>query len=636
MSMYRQLLTAIVLSSVLALVGSLISSTVSTRSYLIEQLRVKNQDNASALALTLSQTENDPVKVELAVAAQFDSGNYKLVRFTDASGRVALEKLAPEAVTDVPAWFVALVPMDVPAGNAKVTSGWRQLGMVTLVSHSVYAYQSLWESTLRMSLAMLIACLIGCGLGAMILRRIKRPLDLVVDQAIAITEKRFITISEPKVPELRRLASAMNMTVKRLKEMFEDEARRLEAARREANSDTLTGLPNRDFFITQIREALHSEETAFGACMFLRIARLADINNKHGRVVTDEIIRRIARHIHAYSEQMDGSLTGRLNGSDFALVIPSEDPQSVAQALMRDVVRDIAQYCADGFCASIGIASYHKGLALPDLLGQIDMALAEAESKADNAVCMASSNDPLVTPKTMDGWAQLLHAAITQRRMYLLSFPVASFKGGQLHREGPLRLRESDDALWIPAGKFLPVAERLGLTSVLDLAAVELGLKAIEKDADHVGYAVNLSASSLKTSIFLPALRKLIQTHHNAAQRLWLELPEAGVLKHFDEFRELCLTLKQMGVRLGIEHFGRHFDQIGLLHDLGLDFVKVDASFVRAVDKNPANQSFLKGLVGIVHGIGMLVIAEGVLTSEEMQTLEALGFDGATGPAIKD
>ena len=64
--------------------------------------------------------------------------------------------------------------------------------------------------------------------------------------------------------------------------------------------------------------------------------------------------------------------------------------------------------------------------------------------------------------------------------------------------------------------------------------------------------------------------------------------------------------------------------------------MKVDASFVRAVDKNPANQSFLKGLVGIVHGIGMLVIAEGVLTSEEMQTLEALGFDGATGPAIKD
>ncbi len=92
MSMYRQLLLAILITSLLALVGSVVTSALSTRSYLIEQLRVKNQDNASALALSLTQISNDALKVELAVSAQFDSGNYKLVRFTDPFGKVLVEK----------------------------------------------------------------------------------------------------------------------------------------------------------------------------------------------------------------------------------------------------------------------------------------------------------------------------------------------------------------------------------------------------------------------------------------------------------------------------------------------------------------------------------------------------------------
>jgi LapD/MoxY periplasmic domain len=80
MSMYRQLLSVIILTSLLALMGSLFASTLSTRAYLVEQLRVKNQDNASALALSLSQTVDDLVQVDLVISAQFDSGNYRLVR----------------------------------------------------------------------------------------------------------------------------------------------------------------------------------------------------------------------------------------------------------------------------------------------------------------------------------------------------------------------------------------------------------------------------------------------------------------------------------------------------------------------------------------------------------------------------
>lgn len=636
MSMYRQLLLTIILSSILALFGSLLASTLSTRAYLIEQLRVKNQDNASALAISLSQTADDPIKAELAVAAQFDSGNYKLVRFTDAFGEVKLEKKAADEVKGVPSWFMAILPIDVPAGNAKVSKGWTQLGEVRLESQSAFAYKSLWNSTVRMTGAMSIAAILSCYLGAIILRRIKRPLDEVVDQAHAITEKRFVTIAEPRVPELKKLAIAMNSTVKRLKEMFEEEAKRLETMRREANYDGLTGLPNRNSFMTQLREAIHTEETAFGACLILRLNDLVGINKRHGRAGADEVIRRVGKQVLAYSERMQDSLAGRLNGSDFALLVPSDNPLEIAQALMQDVVNDIKDYCNEGACASVGMASYSKGVVLGNLMSQIDMALASAESDGGNAVRMAASNDDTGAPSTIDGWAQLFKNALEKGLMYLLSFPVGDFSGKVLHREGPLRIRESESAPWIPAGKFLPVAERLGLHHSIDLAAVELGLKQLAEDKSLPGYAINLSPSSLTVSTFVPALKKLLATYPKEAKRLWLELPEYGVFKNFNEFRDLCVALNGTGIKLGIEHFGRQFDHITQLHDLGVNYLKVDASFVRDVDSNVGNLAFLKGLASIAHGIGMIVIAEGVLTEAEVNALKDAGFDGGTGPAIKE
>ena len=119
-------------------------------------------------------------------------------------------------------------------------------------------------------------------------------------------------------------------------------------------------------------------------------------------------------------------------------------------------------------------------------------------------------------------------------------------------------------------------------------------------------------------------------------RRLWLEVSEAGALAHFEAFRALCLELKDVGCQMGIEHFGRQFSEIGRLHDLGLDYLKIDASFIRGLEANVGNQSFLKGLTTIAHGIGMKVIAEGVANEAELAVLADVGFDGATGPGVRE
>jgi diguanylate cyclase (GGDEF)-like protein len=634
--MYRQLLVTILLTSLLALLASVVVSAVSTRTYLVEQLRVKNQDNASALALSLSQISEDKVKVELAVAAQFDSGNYKLVSYLDPHGNKIIEKQSDDLASGVPAWFVKLLPIDVPSGNAKVSKGWSQLGTVILESHRAYAYRSLWKSAIQMSISMTIAALISVLLGAMILRRIKKPLDSVVKQAEAISQKQFISIPEPRVPELQSLARAMNLTVQRLKQIFEDEAKRLEQVRRQANYDSVTDLPNRGFFMTQLKEALHTEETAFGSFLMLRVADLNGVNKRNGRQAADNMIKSIANVLKKYSDNMDNSQLARLNGSDFAILIPADNALEVANKMLAEIVAAIQQYYDTTHYISAGMAEYHKGIAMPELLSRVDMALINSEAESKNSIIVAEKDQSIKTPNNLEDWSKLIKDAIQFARIYLLSFPVGDLKGGILHREGPLRIRESDNSEWIPAGKFLPVAERLGLNSVLDLAAVKIGLEKISQDKSLIGFAINLSATSLKDSSFIPSLLELLQANKSNAKKLWLELPETGVYKHFSEFKLLCNSLKGTGVKIGIEHFGQNFEQVSLLHDLGVNYLKVDASFIRGIESNPGNQSFLKGLTSIAHSIGVLVIAEGVLTEQEVEMLRNLDFDGATGPAVKE
>ena len=111
MSMYRQLWMAIIISTLLALAGSLLASMLSARNYLESQLSVKNTDNAAALALSLSHGNPDPIGVELAVSALFDSGHYRLIRVVDPNGATIVERSAAASELGAPEWFARLLPI---------------------------------------------------------------------------------------------------------------------------------------------------------------------------------------------------------------------------------------------------------------------------------------------------------------------------------------------------------------------------------------------------------------------------------------------------------------------------------------------------------------------------------------------
>ena len=636
MSMYRQLWLAIIVSMLLALTGSLFASLLSARAYLEQQLSMKNADNAAALALSLSQQTPDAVTVELVVAALFDSGHYESIRVSDPNGKLIVERVAAPGNPGAPDWFVQRLSIDSEPGQAQITSGWSQFGSVTLVSHSRFAYEALWTSTREMIGALTLASFIGGYLGSLILRRLRRPLQAVIDQATAITNRRFVTIAEPDVPELRQLASAMNATVIRLKTMFEEEAARLETVRREANLDPLTGLANRDSFIAQMRSSLEGENSTGGTLFLIRIADLAGINKRLGREATDELLQRLAARVGAGATANEEILAARMNGADFALLLPGEKAgRDVAERLLQDLADTLEAYVEGGPSAYIGMGTFRRGTGLREVLSQVDAVLIAAEVEGINAVREAVIDMTDDIPRSAAEWSQAIRLALDRQWVRLVSFPVIDMQSRLLHDECPLRLKFDADDEWLPAGRFLPVAERLGFSAELDLAALALGLAELERQPGLPGLAINLSGSSLAQADFQPKLITLLGRHRKAASRLWVEVAETGALKHVDEFRALCKLLDGFQCRVGVEHFGRQFSQIARLHDLGLSYIKVDASFTRRLDTNPGNQAFLKGLSSIAHGIGLLVIAEGVASEAEFAALSAVGFDGATGPGVK-
>ena len=316
----------------MALAGSLLVSMLSARAYLESQLSIKNTDNATALALSLSQSNPDAVTVELVVASLFDGGHYELVRVTSPQGQIISERIGSDTNLGAPAWFAQLLPIRAQAGQAQISSGWKQFGTVTLISQSRFAYAALWKSAKEMVLALTLAGLAGGYMATLVLRRLRRPLNAVIDQAQAIMERRFITMQEPAVPELKKLAQAMNTTVVRLKTMFDDEAKRLDGVRREANCDTLTGLANRSHFMERLRDTVQAEHSVGGAVFIARVANLAAVNQSLGRKDTDDLLRTFGRGFLSIAQRHPDALAARLNGADFAMLVPALNaPQAVAE-----------------------------------------------------------------------------------------------------------------------------------------------------------------------------------------------------------------------------------------------------------------------------------------------------------------
>ena len=635
MSLIKQLWIAIIVMLLLALGGSFAISILSAKSYLEEQLRIKNMDNANTLALSMSQMEKDPVTFELLVSAQFDTGHYEVISLIDPEKNILVSRRYEEITTDaqsitVPTWFTKLVNFDAAPGIAQVQDGWKQYGTLVVKSHSRYAWQALWKSTSQLLTWFVVAAVISGLVGTIILKFISSPLNTVIKQAEAIGERRFVTSDEPKTTEFQRLVRAMNALSQSVKTMLEKETLQLEKLRRESQLDSLTELPNRNHFLNLLESKLNRDDSdSSGVIAIIRFLNLAELNNHLGRASADHALLQIAGVLHQFVGRYSGSYAGRLNGSDFMLVI-SNNPsaESIGAELSEHINSQLSGENLNNIQLPIAVCTYTSGEKRNELLHKLDGALAQAELKGNRAVVIVNTQQPLAHRNLAD-WREAINNALQMKRIQLAHFPVRNPSGDILHYEAPVRLLLDDD--WQPAGYFMPWAARLGIMPAIDLEVIRTAIAALEK---NTAIAINISADSLCNAMFREDALALINQSLAKAKDLWIEFPESCALRHMAELRSFTNSLRILGCHVGLEHVGLEFTKIRELQDIGLHYLKIDGAIVRDINNNTGNQNFLSGLCKIGHSLGMQMIAEGVHSNAEKEKLLQLDIDGFTGPAV--
>lgn len=633
MSLIRQIWLLMLGTVLLAFAGSVTVAVESARGYLQTQLRLKNADNATSLALALSQQKGDRELMGLLMSAQFDTGFYRRIKFTAADGSVAFVREAQAGPMSAPAWFVSMAPIVSEPGLAQVSDGWRALGKVEVISHTFFAHDELWSGSLRSALALALVGLVAGGLGTLVVRRIRKPLDSTVEQAHALVAGEFRTVPEPHVPELQRLTRAMNTMVSRLRVTFQAQADQLDSLHKQANCDRLTGVSNRTHFLGQLTASLQREDgTAEGGLVLLRVLDLAGLNRSLGHASTDRVISAIAQSLRPYAERAKGCFLGRLNGSDFALCLPVPGvARETAQAL-ADALGVVLPSLGSGVAVSVGAIELRRDMTPGQVMSAADAALARAESRGAFAVELGNEPANSVAMLGEGAWRLRIREALGQGRVHLVSFPVVNARRELIHLECPLRLQLEEQGAFEPAARWLPLAMRSRLTVDVDERALALAIA--EAASDGQARCVNLSPASLNDSSFAARLRALLWDSPRVARLIWLEVAEIAAVEHFELLQELSRQLRPTGVRLGLEHAGERLGLIPRLFEAGLDYVKLDAAMVAGVGTDEHRAAFVRGTVTLLHGLSLQVYAEGVADAADAKLLWDCGIDGATGPWI--
>lgn len=632
MSLFRQVWLMIIASAVMAFIVALFVSTLSARDYLQTQLYTQSSDNASSLALSISQQANDPAMVELMSNALFDSGHFELIRISNPHGKVIHELRNKDLPSDVPSWFIAQFPIHVSTGSALITSGWKQAGKVEIQAHSRFAYESLWKSAKKLFIWMLLGGIFTGALMHIILRRIRAPMLQMMAQAAAISERRFINVPPPPYIELRPMADAMNSMVDRVKTMLDEQTAHIEELKRDANRDPVTGLANRSFFMGRLASTLSDEASLPSGVLYLfRLKDLAGINRDLGRKATDQFLAELATELAHRADSNDGWQAARLNGSDFALFAPGQALHADYAEQLLSSIAALAPTIPN--LVAVGYSAYTQGDSVGAVLSRTDGALAQAESQAHNAAA-AAAQAAIKASRPNNEWQQILQTAIEQQQFVAASFAVLDFNSQLLHQEMVLRLPDPATGELQSAGVFMPFATRFNLLPALDLAAVQLGLDLLASDAADI--AINIAPQSVSNLQFRRDLAALLnQQSRETLARLWFEISESALIEDLESLSTFITEMRKLGIKVGIEHFGRQIGSIPKLYDLPLSYLKIDSSYIHDIDQLPHNQQLIKAVLAVTKALNLVTIAELVRTEGEWDKLQQLGLSGATGPVTQ-
>ncbi len=631
-------LSAIFLALVLLI---LLISVRGTRSYLESQLATHAQETATALSVTLapSLARGDLVMAETQILSVFDRGYFKQITLLDVQKQVWLSKALPPRIEGVPRWFVSLLPIEPPTGEAFMSSGWRQLGKVVVASQPTFAYQHLWTNSVDLVVFLLAMYAVALGAAWWMLNLILRPLHAIEKTAIAIEAKRFEPIALlPRAPELRRVIRAMNSLSQRVAEMLKAEMDKASAFQREAYEDMLTGLANRRGYEVRLAELLGGH-TAFdlAGIISVEIDDMRLLNRSYGFATGQRVMNTLVESALAALGPFPESIKARSNKYSFSFVLVdcSEATITATATTLRD--HFMARMAGDTALAEIGVqvgvAFFSKAESRSSVFAKADLALETARQKERHGFHVLDNTPDANSALGSFAWRTLIQTALAEQRWKLVSQPVRSLvpDGPVLHREAMARLVDADGTL-VPASLFMPMAARHRLMTDVDKAMFALAIDHLASTAaDASLLAVNLSPQSLASPDFLPWLDTRLRSAGPLAQRLAIEAPEFGVIRNPQAAMHLRDVVRRHGGRFGMDHFGLDPQALQVLRDMVPDYVKLSGAFMDDIEHTDATTHLLAAFVSLAHSLDIVVIAQQLERQAQWQALRAAHVDAGQG-----
>jgi len=402
----------------------------------------------------------------------------------------------------------------------------------------------------------------------------------------------------------------------------------------QVNMDNLTGLNNRHAFRKELTDILSDDQNQQHAIIsIIRASELNTINSQRGFQHGDEYIIAIGEIINKVTHNYPATNTYRISGSDFALI--SRDMSVAdAQIMAKKLKSHFNQYQTLNKLDSIaynGISTIISGQQPEQVLGRTDMALAKAQTEGVNSWAF-EQQDSDGSHFGQQHWRHIIEEIITSKSITLLHQPIqAIHRNMKGYQEIFTRFTGESNSI-IPTDTVFAMAQRVDLSIKLEKLIIETVISQCRHKADSsVRWGINMTSAAIQNSSFIVWLERLLLRESNIAASLIFEMQEVVLDDNLVASKRVFDMLKRTGSRSAICNFGKGIGSFRLFKELKPDFVKVDASLISNIERDSANQQFVRMIIDVAHRMDCRVIAEGIEHLEQKQILENMYIDGVQG-----
>ncbi len=404
----------------------------------------------------------------------------------------------------------------------------------------------------------------------------------------------------------------------------------------DALHDRLTNLPNRHLLSNHLNRALEKyrrDRNRKFAVFFLDLDRFKYINDSLGHTSGDRLLIAIAERLKICLRASD--ILARLGGDEFAILLEDihslEEATKLAERIQRSLDAPFHLGIHEVFTSvSIGIAFSKPGLNSPEeLLRNADIAMYKAKALGKTRYEL---------------FDEVLHTQVVDRLHLETDFrnsldrgefrphyqPIISLVDGRVIGFEALARWKHPQRGYVSPEEFIPLAEETGMIIslgwlILQEACYQLREWQIQLNNPNLTMAVNISQKQLSQPHLTDSLLQILQITGLEADKLRLEITESQLMENTQATMETLKKLKALNCQLYLDDFGTGYSSLSYLHSLPIDVLKIDRSFVAAINSEGNNSEIVEAIVMMAKSLGLKVIAEGIETKAQLAKLQTLG-----------